>query len=100
MDSHGRSRATDESSAGTPRLPKVIRRSNPTATRQPGVIHLLELYSIKEAQSRLGWSDSALRAAKRRGLQLLTCGKRRYVTGREIVRFLQHQQALSTNTTP
>jgi hypothetical protein len=50
---------------------------------------VLELYTIEEAKARLRWSDSALRAAKRRGLRLLVCGKRRYVTGREILRFLQ-----------
>jgi hypothetical protein len=52
---------------------------------------VLELYTIEEAKARLRWSDSALRAAKRRGLRLLVCGKRRYVTGREILRFLQNQ---------
>ena len=55
----------------------------------PGVISVLELYTVEEAKARLRWSDSALRAAKRRGLRLLICGKRRYITGREIVRFLQ-----------
>ena len=60
----------------------------------PGVISLLEVYTIAEAKSRLRWSDSALRAAKRRGLRLLLCGKRRYVTGREILRFLQSQQSI------
>ncbi len=50
-----------------------------------GVISLLELYTIAEAKSRLGWSDSAFRAAKRRRVsRLLASGKRRYVTGREI----------------
>ena len=56
-----------------------------------GVLSLDEFYTIKEAQSRLGWSDAALRAAKRRGLKLLRSGKRRYVTGQEILRFLQHE---------
>lgn len=58
---------------------------------RPGVLALDEFYTIKEAQSRLGWSDAALRAAKRRGLKLLRSGKRRYVTGQEILRFLQHE---------
>jgi len=57
----------------------------------PGVISVLELYTIEEAKARLRWSDSARRAAKRRGLRLRVCGKRRYVTGREILRFLQNQ---------
>jgi hypothetical protein len=57
--------------------------------KAPGTLSILEFYTIEEAKSRLGWTDSALRAAKRRGLKLLASGKRRYVTGREILRFLQ-----------
>ena len=56
---------------------------------------MIEFYAIEEAKSRLGWSDSAFRAAKRRGLRLLTSGKRRYVTGREILRFLQAEATRS-----
>lgn len=58
----------------------------------PAVISLLEVYGIEEAKRRLGWTTAAFRAAKRRGLRILACGKRRYVTGREIVRFLEAQQ--------
>jgi hypothetical protein len=57
----------------------------------PGVISLVELYTIDEAKARLRWTDSALRAAKRRGLQLLKSGKRCYLTGKEICRFLESQ---------
>lgn len=67
--------------------------SRPTGTVEQaafqGVVSVFEIYAIDEAKRRLGWSDSALRNAKRRGLQLLTSGKRRYVTGNEILRFLQ-----------
>jgi hypothetical protein len=58
----------------------------------PAVISIFELYGIEEAKRRLGWTTAACRAAKRRGLRVLVCGKRRYVTGREIFRFLQAQQ--------
>jgi hypothetical protein len=58
----------------------------------PKVISVLELYGIEEAKRRLGWTTSAFRAAKRRGLRVLVCGKRRYVTGREVLRFLEAQQ--------
>ena len=58
----------------------------------PAVISILEVYGIEEAKRRLGWTTAAFRAAKRRGLRVLTCGKRRYVTGREIARFLEAQQ--------
>jgi hypothetical protein len=66
-------------------------------TRPPGVISVLEVYRVDEAKARLGWSDSALRAAKRRGLRLLVCGKRRFLTGNEIVRFLESQGSDSRN---
>ena len=66
-------------------------------TSPVGVISTLELYTLAEAKARLGWTDSAFRAAKRRGLQLLACGKRRYVAGDEIVRFLKSLSTASIN---
>ena len=60
-----------------------------------GVISSSEIYTLEEAKARLGWTDSALRAAKRRGLQLLVCGKRRYIAGDEISRFLRSLQTAS-----
>lgn len=60
----------------------------PQPSPGPGVISLFEIYRIDEAQRRLGWSASALRSAKRRGLVVLKSGKRSYLTGREIFRFL------------
>jgi hypothetical protein len=51
-----------------------------------------EVYQLEDAKGRLGWSDSAFRAAKRRGLRLLACGKRRYLTGDEAIRFLESIQ--------
>ncbi len=61
----------------------------------PGVISVHELYTLEEARKRLQWSESALRAARRRGLQLLSSGKRKYVTGKEILRFLESEQEAS-----
>lgn len=58
----------------------------------PGVISVHELYTLEEARRRLRWTESAMRAARRRGLRLLSCGKRKYVSGREIVRFLEELQ--------
>jgi hypothetical protein len=70
----------------------MARTSNKSTTIEqgcPGVISTHELYTIAEAKRRLGWSDSAYRAAKRRGLTVLACGKRRYVTGLSILKFLE-----------
>lgn len=59
----------------------------------PGVISLHEIYTLREARGRLGWTESALRSARRGGLKFLVCGKRRYVTGQEILRFLEQLNA-------
>ena len=64
----------------------MARQHQPPA---PGVVSVDEVYTLSEACARLGWTDSALRAAKRRGLSLLVCGKRKYISGREILRFLE-----------
>jgi hypothetical protein len=55
----------------------------------PGVISVWDIYTLAEAKRRLRWTDSSLRAARRTGLKLLACGKRKYVTGREIRRYLE-----------
>jgi hypothetical protein len=57
----------------------------------PGVISVFEVYRLDEAKARLGLTDSALRAAKRRGLRLFKCGKRHYLLGDEFRRFLESQ---------
>jgi hypothetical protein len=73
---------------------KASRTSSPRSRADvpPGIISVLEIYTVEEAKARLGWTDSALRSAKRKGLTLIACGKRRYVTGREILRFLESLQ--------
>ena len=58
----------------------------------PGVISVHELYTLDEAKRRLRWTVSSLRAARRKGLRLLTCGKRKYVSGEEIRRYLEQHQ--------
>ncbi len=67
------------------------RRQTSTRPRPPGLISVMEVYQLSEALARLGWTASSFRAAKRRGLKVIVCGKRRYLTGKEIVRFLESQ---------
>jgi hypothetical protein len=57
----------------------------------PGVISILEVYALDELKLRMRWSDASLRSARRNGLKVLTHGKRRYVAGRDILRFLRDQ---------
>jgi len=60
-----------------------------------GVVSVHELYTLQEARKRLRWTESAMRAARRRGLRLLSSGKRKYVLGSEIVRFLESEAGSS-----
>lgn len=64
-----------------------------TGTGTTGVVSLQEVYSLPEARRRLGWTQSAMRAACRLGLKPLTSGERKYVTSSEILRFLEHDSA-------
>ena len=69
-----------------------MKKSNDSAVSSPllaGVVSTLEVYTLDEAKRRLRWTDSAVRSAKRRGLRLIKCGKRKYVTGQELLRFLE-----------
>ena len=70
------------------------------ADSAPGVVSVLEVYRLDEAKRRLGWSDSAFRAARRRGLNVLVSGKRRYITGQEILRFLEADDAATQQGQP
>jgi len=70
-------------------------RIDTAACSTPGVVSVFELYTLREAQRRLGWTESAMRAARRRGLRLLRCGKRGYVTGRELLRFIESEASSS-----
>jgi len=54
----------------------------------PGAILSDALYRLDEAAARLGWGGHALRAARRRGLKIHRCGKRGYVTGRDLLSFV------------
>lgn len=65
-----------------------VQRSD-KSTSIHGVISTFELYTLDELKQRMGWTDSSLRSARLRGLRLLGFGKRRFVRGRDVVRFLE-----------
>ena len=74
----------------------VAPERNLAAYLASGVTSVLDIYTLEEAKSRLRWSDSALRSAKRRGLCVMACGERRYLSGEEIHRFLKSLQSNET----
>lgn len=64
------------------------RRSAGPAQYIPGAIVGDALYRLDEAAARMGWGGHALRAARRRGLKVHRCGKRGYVSGRDLLLFV------------
>jgi len=54
----------------------------------PGTILPDAVYSLDEFLARSRWGGHAYRAARRRGLKVHACGKRRYVLGRDAIAFI------------
>ena len=57
----------------------------------PNLIEPGSLYGITEAMSRLGWGRTAMRNARRDGLEVLYYGKNAYVRGEAIVEFIREK---------
>jgi DNA-binding FadR family transcriptional regulator len=60
-----------------------------TTTEAPGVINAAECYTLAELMRRFGLTKSGLRQARRDGLVLRRWGKRTYVTGADVLAFLE-----------
>jgi hypothetical protein len=58
------------------------------ATKQHGEIRPDSLYRYTEAARRLGWSSTAMRTARRKGLVVKYFANRCYVTGAALIDFL------------
>jgi hypothetical protein len=52
-------------------------------------IRLDEVYTLAEFQRRTGLGRNGIRAARKRGLPVLQCGRNRYVAGGDWAGFLQ-----------
>ena len=66
----------------------------------PGVISVTEIYHVEEAKLHLRWTDSAYRAARRRGLAVIQDGKRVYITGLAIQRYFETTSATPSDAPP
>lgn len=55
----------------------------------PGEVHPTVLYRADELKARMGWSDAALRSARRHGLTVRRLGKRAYVLGEDVISFMK-----------
>lgn len=58
-----------------------------TASARP--IRPDELYSLSVARRLTQWGDAAFRAARRAGLRVLIVHKRRFVSGAELIRYIE-----------
>jgi hypothetical protein len=67
-------------------------RQKPTRQRLPGEVHPDVLYRADELKGRMGWSDAALRAARRRGLVVRREGKRAYVLGEDVIAYITREK--------
>lgn len=54
----------------------------------PGVIVKGAVYTLDEIRNRFKWSDSAFREARRKGLKVYRVGRRAYISGDELIRFI------------
>jgi hypothetical protein len=57
----------------------------------PGEIHRGVLYRADEFKARMGWSDSSMRSARRRGLKVRRDGKRAYVWGDDLIDYMTNR---------
>jgi hypothetical protein len=60
-----------------------------TNPETPGVIHEGALYTLAEIQQRLQLGQAALREARRQGLRIRRIGKRGFVLGEDVIRFVK-----------
>jgi hypothetical protein len=87
--------------AARTRTPKAkpAKPSSAPAARSPkanesslGVISADDLYTLSELKLRLGLGRWALRQARRAGLRFFVIGRKKYIRGSEVIRFLEKTQ--------
>ena len=57
-------------------------------TKTSGLIRYDELYTLEEFKARMRLTDTAMRALRRKGFNVLRVGKRAFVSGFEAIAFL------------
>ena len=60
------------------------------APRALGSIHRDEVLPLREAARRMGWANKMISDVQRMGLQTVTIGRMKYVTGNAVYRFVEH----------
>jgi hypothetical protein len=57
----------------------------------PGLITADALYRADELKARMGWRNAAFRAACRKGLRTHRVGKRVFISGADVLAFVQRE---------
>jgi hypothetical protein len=65
------------------------RREQPARHQPPGEVLHGAIYTAKELKARMGWTDSSMRSARRRGLIVRRDGKRVFVLGEDFIAFIK-----------
>lgn len=60
-----------------------------TSGNHAGEINPSCLYTLDEAKARTGWGKWAFRSARRRGLVVRKVGVRHYVSGKDLITFIE-----------
>ncbi len=61
-----------------------------SSTDSAGIVRPDEMYTLHELKRRLGMSDSALRAARRKGLRVFYVHKRGFIFGKDLIDYILH----------
>jgi hypothetical protein len=62
-----------------------------------GSIHRDEVLPLREAARRMGWANKLIADVQRAGLQTVTIGRMKYVTGNAIYRFIEHAATMAAD---
>ena len=73
----------------------VVKDAASEKAKQLGEIRPDSLYRLPEAARRLGWSSTAIRTARRKGLAVRYFANRAYVVGQALIDFLMEVGAES-----
>ena len=76
-----------------------MRKPLDPAPRQLGSIHRDEVLPLREAARRMGWANKMIADVQKAGLQTVTIGRMKYVTGNAVYRFVEHLATMAADAT-
>ena len=65
--------------------------------RALGTVHRDEVGPLCEIARRMGWRDKMISDVQRMGLQTVTIGRMKYVTGNAVYRFVEHLATMAAD---